>query len=41
MREFIAAVVAALVIAVISYYVLDGEQTPAQTAYTSPTGARI
>ena len=41
MRAFIAGVVAALVIAVLSVVVLDRVQTSAEMAYKSPTGARI
>jgi hypothetical protein len=41
MRAFIASVVAALVLAVIGWVVLDQVQKPSTVAYTSPTGARI
>ena len=41
MRAFIASIVAALVLAVIGWVVLDQVQKPAEMAYTSPTGARI
>jgi hypothetical protein len=41
MQAFIAGVAAALVIAVISFFVLDRMQTPTDAAYTSSTGARI
>ena len=41
MQAFIAGVAAALVIAVISFFVLDRVQTPADSAYTSATGARL
>jgi CHASE3 domain sensor protein len=40
MRSFIAACVAAIVIAVVSYYVLDMYQQTASTAYRTE-GARI
>lgn len=40
MKAFIASVVALVVIAVAAGYVLKGMQTPAESAYTSPTGAR-
>jgi hypothetical protein len=41
MKSFIAAVVAALVVAVGAVYVLDATQRRADQAYASATGARI
>ena len=41
MRAFIAGVVAAVIIAVISVYALNGMQKPVTSAYSSPTGVRI
>lgn len=40
MKAFIASVVAVVVIAVGANFVLKGMQVPAESAYTSPTGAR-
>jgi len=40
MKAFIAGVVAVVVIAVGASFVLKGVQTPTESAYTSPTGAR-
>jgi hypothetical protein len=41
MQAFLAGVAAALVIAVVSYFVLDSVQKPSTAVYTSSTGARI
>jgi hypothetical protein len=41
MQAFLAGVAAALIIAVISFFVLDSVQRPSTSAYTSATGARI
>ena len=41
MQAFLASVATALVIAVVSFFVLDSVQKPADSAYTSSTGARI
>ena len=40
MKAFIAGVIAAAVIAVGANFVLKGMEKPADSAYTSPTGAR-
>jgi hypothetical protein len=40
MKAFLAGVVALVVIAVGANLILTGIQTPAESAYTSPTGAR-
>lgn len=40
MKAFIASVIALVVIAVGANFVLNGIQKPAESAYTSPTGAR-
>ncbi len=40
MKAFLAAVAAVIVIAVGASFVLRSVQTPAESAYTSPTGAR-
>lgn len=40
MKAFLAGVAAAVVIAVGASFVLKGIQSPAESAYTSPTGAR-
>ena len=40
MKVFLASVVAVVVIATGAWFVLKGVQTPAESAYTSPTGAR-
>ena len=40
MKAFLASVAAVVVIAVAASFVLKGVQTPAESAYTSPTGAR-
>ena len=40
MKAFIAGVVALVVIAVGANFVLKGMEKPADSAYTSPTGAR-
>jgi len=40
MKAFLAGVLAVLVIAVGANFVLKGFDTPADSAYTSPTGAR-
>jgi hypothetical protein len=41
MQAFLASVAAALLIAVISFFVLDAVQKPTASVYTSSTGARI
>jgi hypothetical protein len=41
MPSFIAACVAAFVIAFGAYFVLDRYQVPADHSYASPTGVRI
>ena len=41
MQAFLAGVAAALLIAVVSFFVLDQVQKPTDAAYTSATGARI
>jgi len=40
MKAFLASVVVLVVIAVGANFVLNGMQKPAESAYTSPTGAR-
>jgi hypothetical protein len=40
MKAFLASVVVLVVIAVGANFVLNGIQKPAESAYTSPTGAR-
>lgn len=40
MKAFLASVVALVVIAVGANFVLKGIDKPAESAYTSPTGAR-
>jgi hypothetical protein len=40
MKAFLASVVVLVVIAVGANFVLNGIQQPAESAYTSPTGAR-
>jgi hypothetical protein len=40
MKAFLASVIALVVIAVGANFVLKGMQNPAESAYTSPTGAR-
>ena len=40
MKAFIAGLAATVIIAVAASFVLKGIQTPAENAYTSPTGAR-
>jgi hypothetical protein len=40
MKAFIASLIAVVVVAVGAAYVLDTVQKPAESAYTSPTGAR-
>jgi hypothetical protein len=40
MKAFLASVVALVVIAVAAGFVLQSLQSPAENAYTSPTGAR-
>jgi hypothetical protein len=40
MKAFLASVVVVVVIAVGANFVLNGFQKPAESAYTSPTGAR-
>jgi hypothetical protein len=41
MKEFVLAVVAAVIVGVISVYALDMYQKPAGVAYTSQTGVRL
>jgi hypothetical protein len=41
MQAFLAGVAAALVIAVVSFFVLDSVQKQSTAVYTSSTGARI
>jgi hypothetical protein len=41
MREFLVAVAAAIVIAVIGYFALASAQRDAEVAYHSTTGVRI
>jgi hypothetical protein len=40
MKAFLASIVALVVIAVGANFILNGIQIPAESAYTSPTGAR-
>ncbi len=40
MKAFLASVAALVIIAVGASFVLNGIQKPAESAYTSPTGAR-
>ena len=40
MKAFIASVAAVVVISAGAWFILKGVQTPAESAYTSPTGAR-
>ena len=40
MKAFLAGVAAVVVIAFAAGYILNGMQKPAESAYTSPTGAR-
>jgi hypothetical protein len=40
MKAFLASIVAIVVIAVGAGFILSGMQKPAESAYTSPTGAR-
>lgn len=40
MKAFVASVIAVVVIAVGAGFVLNTFQKPAESAYTSPTGAR-
>ena len=41
MQAFLAGVAAALVIAVVGFFVLNSVQEPSTAAYTSSTGVRI
>ncbi len=41
MKSFIAACVAAVIIAAVGGFVLEMYQKPVAVAFTSPTGARI
>jgi hypothetical protein len=41
MREFIGAVVVAIVVGVAAVYALDVYQKPASVAYSSPSGVRL
>lgn len=40
MKAFLASIVAVVVIAVGAGFILNSFQKPAESAYTSPTGAR-
>jgi hypothetical protein len=41
MREFLVAVAAAIVIAVVGFFALDAAQRSAETQYHSTTGVRM
>jgi hypothetical protein len=41
MKEFVAAVVVAIVVGVVSVYALDAYQKQASSAYSSPSGVRL
>ena len=41
MRAFLGSVAAAVVVAVVAMFALEGAWRPADKAFTSPTGARV
>ena len=41
MRAFLGSVAAAIIVAVVAMFALDGVWRPADKAYTSKTGARV